>query len=190
MASRWNITLQFLSGPLSVRPPPLTLGPRIRLGQRRHDSGICLAAYSGIEDEHAVVAVDPTGSVDITPVAAAPVRVAADRPASWRDHPPIREPMALVPGDVVHLGPIYRGVSFVFMHARPVEHTPHTPRAAPPHGHTVTTRRHRSAVVAIIVGTLAVAAALFGARIASEPPAGDACSRPQTETEVPCRDAR
>ncbi len=190
MASRWDITLQFLSGPLSVRPPPLTLGPHIRLGQRRHDNDICLAAYSGIEDDHAVVTVHPTGSVDITPVDMAPVRVATDRPDSWRNHPPIHGPVALVPGDVVHLGPTYRGVSFVFVHARPVQPTPRTPSAAPLHGHTVTTRWPRRFVVAVMVGFLVVVAALFGAFSMLETPADDACSRPQTEPNAPCSDAR
>ena len=156
MASRWDITLQFLSGPLSTHPPSLTLGPEIRLGRRLRGHGIQLSAEYGIEDEHAVITVDPAGNASIAPVGEAPVRVATDRLADWRNHPPLRGPVVLVPGDVVHLGPIYRGVSFCFVRARPIESAPHADTSRTP-----AARRWRRPVgVAILV----LALILLGAR--------------------------
>ena len=86
------------SGPLSTHPPSLTLGPEIRLGRRLRGHGIQLFAEYGIEDEHAVITIDPAGNASIAPVGEAPVRVAADRLADWRNHPPLRGPVVLVPG--------------------------------------------------------------------------------------------
>ena len=48
MSGRWDLTLQFLSGPLSVRPPPMALGPDIHLGRRLKGQGSSRADHRGI----------------------------------------------------------------------------------------------------------------------------------------------
>jgi hypothetical protein len=115
---RWDVKLQFISGPLRFQDLPPARGPVVRLGANPGPGGVRLNGYRGIDDRQAVITVYNGAHISIAPVGVNQVRVATHRNVDWAELLPIQKRADLSPGSVVHLGPPNRGCTFVFVEAR------------------------------------------------------------------------
>ncbi|HCH66975.1 MAG: hypothetical protein CL927_15545 [Deltaproteobacteria bacterium] len=115
---RWDVKLQFLSGPLRFQDLPPARGPVIRLGANPGPGGVRLTGYRGIDDRQAVITVYDGAHVSIAPVGVNQVRVATHQNVEWAELLPIQKRADLAPGTVVHLGPPNRGCTFMYIEAR------------------------------------------------------------------------
>ena len=115
---RWDVKLQFLSGPLRFQDLPPARGPVVRLGANPGPGGVRLTGYRGIDDRQAVITVYDGAHVSIAPVGLNQVRVATHQNVEWSELLPIQKRADLFPGSVVHLGPPNRGCTFMFIEAR------------------------------------------------------------------------
>lgn len=115
---RWDVVLQFNSGPLSFQGDQVLRGPVVRIGANPGAGGLRLEGYRGIDDRQAVISAYDGGSVSIAPVGTNQVRVAAHANVDWREVQVLTNPVYLSPGDAFHLGPTGRGVTATFVEAR------------------------------------------------------------------------
>jgi hypothetical protein len=114
---RWDVVLRALGGPLARQGDLTYRGPVIRLGASPGAGGVQLTGYRGLDPRQAVLTAYDGGSVSIAPVGAAQVRVAPHQNVRWEDLDPIPGPQYLHPGCAVHLGPVGRGVTLLFVAA-------------------------------------------------------------------------
>lgn len=115
---RWDVVLQFNTGPLSFQGDQVLRGPVVRIGANPGAGGLRLEGYRGIDDRQAVISAYDGGSVSIAPVGTNQVRVAAHANVDWAEVQVLTNPVYLSPGDAFHLGPIGRGVTATFVEAR------------------------------------------------------------------------
>lgn len=120
VAGRWDVVLEFLTPPASAEGERCVLGPLIVLGASPGPGGLRLDAHRGLDPRHAVLQSYDGGTVSVGPVGAGPVRVSPHDEPDWERIPPIRGPVYLSPGDVIHLGPATRGVSLRFVRSVPL----------------------------------------------------------------------
>jgi hypothetical protein len=114
---RWDVVLRALGGPLARQGDVTYRGPVIRLGASPGAGGVQLSGYRGLDPRQAVLTAYDGGSVSIAPVGTAQVRVAPHQNVRWEDLDPIPGPQYLHPGCAVHLGPVGRGVTILFVAA-------------------------------------------------------------------------
>lgn len=114
---RVDVTLRFLSGPLSWEADLTRRGPTVRVGANPGPEGLKLEGYRGIDDRHAVITAYTESEVTIAPVGPNQVRVAPHEHVDWSEIHPIRGPVHLSAGCAVHLGPVGRGGTLTFVKA-------------------------------------------------------------------------
>lgn len=119
--ARWDIVLQVLEGPLAQHGSLVRRGPVVNVGADPGPGGLRLNDYRALEDRHAVLTAYDGGVVSITPTGTSQVRVAPHPNVDWAQVQPLRGPVTLNPGAGLHLGPVNRGVTLVFVESRPLD---------------------------------------------------------------------
>lgn len=115
---RWDVQLRFIDGPLSFHGQLTQRGPVVRIGANPGPGGLKTEGYRGLDDRHAVITCYDGGAVSIAPVGGNPVRVGPHEFTDWSELQPIQKPVYLSEGSAVHLGPLERGSTFVFVQAQ------------------------------------------------------------------------
>lgn len=119
VAQRWDIVVRLVDGPLADGADHTWRGPVVRVGADPGPGGLRLAGYRGVDARHATLTVYDDGATSVAPVGANPVRVAPHAHVDWKTLDPIAGPVRLSGGSAVHLGPVGRGATLVFVAARP-----------------------------------------------------------------------
>jgi len=119
-SGRWDVHLLFLDGPFQHRPTFVRQGPVVRIGANPGPDGLALPGYRGLDDRAAVITAYDGSQVHVAPIEPNQVRVAEHSNVRWSEIAPIRGPVWLAEGSVVHLGPPDRGATFQFERATPL----------------------------------------------------------------------
>lgn len=133
---RWDAVLVEVAGPATGTSHTVR-GPLNRIGSAPGPGGLTLAERALLERVHAVLDLTGGHSV-ISPVGGAQVRV-AERMEDLPRSTPLRGPVHVVLGTLVHLGPLHRGVTLRLDEVRRVGSW----RAQALHAVAVTTGFHR-----------------------------------------------
>ncbi len=116
---RWDIVVRVTEGPLADAGEQTFRGPVVRVGADPGPGGLSLSGYRGVDARHATLSAYGGASATVAPVGANPVRVAPHANVDWRTLEPITSPVRLSSGNALHLGPVGRGATLVFVAARP-----------------------------------------------------------------------
>ena len=118
---RWDVEVLFLNGPLSMRASLWFQGPLVRIGKRAGADGMNLQSYQGVATVHATIQAYDGNRVVLSHIDPHAVRVATHEKVNWNQVQPIRQPVYLNQGDIVHLGSLDRGCRFKFLRCQTFE---------------------------------------------------------------------
>jgi hypothetical protein len=118
---RWDIEILFLNGPLSMQASLWFQGPLVRIGKRPGADGMGLQSYPGVATVHATIQAYDGNRVVLSHIDPHAVRVATHEKVNWNQVQPIRQPVYLNQGDIVHLGSLDRGCRFKFLRCQTFE---------------------------------------------------------------------
>ena len=113
--ARWDVILQFVSGPLAMQGDITCRGPVVRMGASPGPGGLNISAYRGLDSVQCTITAYDGVEVSITPMGTNQVRVAPHANVDWSQIQTLRGPVYLSPGAVVHLGAPNRGATFVYV---------------------------------------------------------------------------
>ena len=118
---RWDIEVLFLNGPLSMQSSIWYQGPVVRMGKRPGADGMNLQSYQGVATIHATIQAYDGNRVVLSHIEPHAVRVATHEKVNWNQVQPIRQPVYLNQGDIVHVGSLDRGCRFKFLKCQTFE---------------------------------------------------------------------
>jgi len=115
---RWDLVLKVLDGPLAAYGEQVYKGPVVRLGANPGAGGLKFTGYRGLDARQAVFSVYEEGDASVAPVGTAQVRMAPHANVNWKEIDPMSGPEYLSKGCAIHLGPVGRGATLVFVECR------------------------------------------------------------------------